>query len=139
MTTAVPAAEAVAFVAAHPHCYLTAVRADGWPTGYAMQAIAGDGHVDFSTYRASAKVRNILRDGQAGLVAWDPDGGTVLWAGGPVEVIEDARPAGRSDGPAGVPEGIVQTVAARHASGKRITLRLTITSARFGSTPARRP
>src|SRR5262249_42244076 len=70
MTTSPPGAasldEALAFIAEHPHLYLLTRRADGYPTGYAMMSRVTRGTVSFSTYRASAKVQNLMREGVAG-------------------------------------------------------------------------
>ncbi len=138
-----PIAEALRFVAAHPHVFLLARRRDGFPTGYAMMARVRNGCVEFSTYRASAKVRNVQRDGWASVLACT--GGhepLVLVASGPVEVLEDVGwgldPVGEPSGPAAtVPREVTETVRARHSSGTRVVLRLRVEHARFTS-PAMR-
>jgi hypothetical protein len=135
---AVTVSEALAFIGAHPHVFLLARRSDGFPTGYAMMSRVRDGGVEFSTYRSSAKVRNLLREGVAGILAAAeaPGDDRVVFAEGAVSVLDGgvwgngggAAAAGAS--PA-VPEAIVETVGARHASGKRCVLRVTIEAARF--------
>ena len=136
-------AEALAFVAEHPHVYLLARRSDGFPTGYAMTARARtrEGCVDFSTYRASAKVKNLLRDGTAGIVASDedPSGGRVLFAEGPLTLLDGAAWTTDEDQPEAtgaklgvdVPAEIVDKVGRRHQDGKRVVLRVRIERARF--------
>jgi hypothetical protein len=134
--------EALTFIAQHPHVYLLARRRDGYPTGYAMTAKVHDGAVEFSTYRASAKVTNLLRDGVAGILAAAeaPGDARVVLVHGSVSVTagswfgqpEPARPG--PDGPRWlVPNEITDAVAARHQSGKRCVLRVTIESARFST------
>ena len=135
-------ADALAFLAEQAHVYLLGRRPDGYPTGYAMMGRVRDGGVEFSTYRASAKVRNLVRDGVASILAVSEvaEDDRVLHAEGPVAVLDgtawlDAArgemPAGPSSGPRAVPSEITDTVAARHASGKRCVLRVTIEQARF--------
>ena len=136
--------DALDFVAEHPHVYLLARRPDGYPTGYAMLARVRDGFVDFSTYRASAKVKNLLRDGVAGILALSdgPDGQVELLAEGTVTMLEEGSwtqttggLVGRS-GQAGpnVPPDVADKVRDRHETGKRIVLRVNLFRARFSST-----
>jgi hypothetical protein len=136
--------EALTFIAEHPHLYLLTRRADGYPTGYAMMSRVTRGTVSFSTYRSSAKVRNLLREGVGGILAVSKDLGDdrVLVAEGTVSVhdgsewFEDqalAPRAARSDFQPSVPKEITETVSSRHESGKRCVLRLSLTSARFSS------
>ena len=132
-------AEALAFLDDHPHVHLLARRADGYPTGYPMTARVRDGAVEFSTYRASAKVRNLLRDGVAGIVATDEASGRVLVAEGPVDQAEgsswadvaDRGPSAPSRLAAAVPGDVTDKVGRRHREGKRIVLRVRIEAARF--------
>jgi hypothetical protein len=135
--------DALDFVAANPHVFLLARRADGYPTAYAMMARVVDGAVEFSTYRASAKVKNLLRDGVGGItsVAEDRDDPRVLVASGSIAAAEapnwvdeveggSANAANLGDRPA-VPSDISDKVRSRHDSGKRTVLRLEIDKARF--------
>jgi hypothetical protein len=135
--------EVLEFVAANTHVYLLGRRSDGYPTVWAMTARAVDGGVEFSTYRASAKVRHLLREATATVLvpAGDPDDHRVLITSGRV-ALGDARAWG-SSGPAGtgsppsvvrlVPEGVAEKVQSRHDSGKRVVLRLSIDEARFSA------
>jgi hypothetical protein len=136
----------LAFIRGQPHVFLLGRRADGLPTGYAMMCKVRGGAVEFSTYRSSAKVRNLLRDGVAGILAVSetPGDDRVVYAEGAVSVHDasewhDAPGEGpspaRSTGRPPVPQEIVETVAARHESGKRCVLRVTIASARFSQRP----
>ena len=141
----ITAAAALEFVAAHPHVYLLGRRPDGWPTGWPMVAVIRDNTVEFSTYRASAKVRNLLRDGVAGLVAVDdsPGARTVLWAEGEVSLVEDGGGPvpGRASAvvPAEVPADVVALVGRRHREGKRVVLRMTVRGAHLGRAPEQEP
>jgi hypothetical protein len=137
--------EALEFLRRHPHVFLLARRPDGFPTGYAMMARVHDGAVDFSTYRASAKVQNLLRDGVAGIVAAaeEPGDDRVLVAEGPVTLLDGSHwdtgsgpDDGREVARALVPAEIAHKVQDRHDSGKRIVLRVTLESARFSTAPA---
>ena len=136
--------DALAFIAAHPHLYLLTRRGDGYPTGYAMMSRVTRGTVSFSTYRSSAKVRNLWREGVGGIlaVAKDPSDDRVLAAEGTVSVhdgsewFEDQDPGSPvppADFEPSVPAEIVQKVSSRHESGKRCVLRLTLTAARFST------
>jgi Pyridoxamine 5'-phosphate oxidase len=141
-------AEALAFVAAHPHVFLLALRPDGYPTGYAMMARVRDGFVDFSTYGSSAKVKNLVRDGVAALVALSDEhnlAASMLYATGPITALPGASWTETTDVTASsdsghftahVPARITEEVRERHQSGKRIVLRMSIETARFSPTPA---
>jgi hypothetical protein len=102
------------------------------------------GTVSFSTYRSSAKVRNLLREGVGGIlaVAKDPGDDRVLGAEGTVSVHDGSEwfedqdlgpPVPPADFRPSVPAEIVQKVSSRHQSGKRCVLRLTLTGARFST------
>ena len=136
--------EALAFVAEHPHLFLLTRRADGYPTGYAMMSRVSRGTVSFSTYRSSAKVTNLLREGVGGILAMSKDAGDdrVLVAQGTVSVHDGSEwfddqvrdgPAPRTDFRPSVPAEISDTVSARHSSNKRCVVRLMLTSARFST------
>ena len=134
--------EALAFLSDHPHVFLLTRRPDGMPTGYAMTAVVDGGSVYFSTYGASAKVANLLREGRALVLASEEDGGTaVVEVGGPVRLVERGLPPGRrtrpgavpTTPPAGmgpVPAEIGERVRSRHESGKRVVVEVRVTHAR---------
>jgi hypothetical protein len=50
------APDVVEFLGRHNQVFLLTRRADGWPTGYPMVGNYHDNGIEFSTYRASAKV-----------------------------------------------------------------------------------
>lgn len=139
-------ADALAFIRRRPHVFLLARRADGFPTAYPMLSKVRGGAVDFSTYRSSAKVTNLLRDGVAAILAVSevPDDDRVAFAQGVVTVLDgthwldddddEAGEAFASGAPgflASVPKVVAATVSARHDGGKRCVLRVTIEQARF--------
>ena len=144
MTSGVPRAtsvdDALEFIGAHSHVYLLGRRPDGYPTGWAMTARARDDAVDFSTYRASAKVRYLAATGVASVLAMSEGDADrrVLLAEGPVSVLDaavwfddGAAPESRSDASRTVPSEVVDKVASRHESGKRCVLRVSIEQASF--------
>jgi len=134
--------EALAFLATHPHVFLLTRRADGFPTGYAMTARVDGTNVLFSTYGASAKVTNLLREGTARVLAFDEGGGSsVVEVGGPVRLVEASRwldtlgapvDAGTPVGIGPVPNEVVDQVRRRHESGKRVVVEMQPTHARRG-------
>jgi hypothetical protein len=144
-------ADAADFLQANPLVYLLGRRADGFPTAWPMTARVRAGAVDFSTYAASAKVRHLLREGVAGVLAVAPEpDGRVLVASGPVrlmpseswfETVSDADADTDADADADaeapdddrpdVPAEVVERVQARHQSGKRAVLRVDLEQAEF--------
>jgi hypothetical protein len=134
-------ADALEFIGAHSHVYLLGRRPDGYPTGWAMTARARGDAVDFSTYRASAKVRYLAATGVASVLSMSEDDADrrILLAEGPLSVLDAAvwfdgqadPPASRSDASRSVPSEVVDTVASRHESGKRCVLRVSIERASF--------
>jgi len=138
-------AQAVDYLAQHTQVYLLARTADGSPTGYPMVGRLNDGGVEFSTYRKSAKVTNVLRNQRASCLVVPRDGSPerrTLWLCGRVSVREDeaaAAAVGREPGAAepsiAVPSEIKQKVKARHDSGKRCVLRIEIEQFRFAGLP----
>jgi len=136
---------ALVFLATHPHVFLLTRRADGFPTAYAMTARVDGTSVLFSTYGASAKVTNLLREGSARVLAFDEDGGTsVFEVGGPVRLVEASRWLDTTDAPVDrgtpvgmgpVPNEVVDQVRRRHESGKRVVVEVQLTHARRGRRP----
>ena len=128
--------EALEFVAANRHAYLLGRRADQFPTGYPMTAFAApdEGVVRFSTYRASAKVRNLEREGVATVLSRSYAPGSTAYAvlRGRVEVTSDAsfleKPRNDADA-ALLPGNYAATAKEAHASGKRCILLLTVDDA----------
>lgn len=130
--------EALAFVATHPHVFLLTRRADGLPTAYAMTARVDVRSILFTTYGASAKVTNLLREGVATVLASEEDGGTrVVEVTGPVAVAAAGRWLAEAPSPrvpvtgmGTVPDEIAATVRERNASSKRIVLEVVAEAAR---------
>ncbi|WP_261558799.1 pyridoxamine 5'-phosphate oxidase family protein [Frankia tisae] len=56
------------FLAAHTRGFLITTRADGGPIGYPMTVRWCDGTLEFNTYRRSAKVAHLRRDGRVCVV-----------------------------------------------------------------------
>jgi hypothetical protein len=126
---------ALEFIREYPHVYLLAYRPDGFPTGYAMMAQVNQGGIEFSTYRSSAKVRYLLEQGVAGVLAAaeSPGDDRVLFVEGRVTLADTKRaPSERQTAVSSgvdkftVPEEITEKVAARHESGKRCILRVVV-------------
>lgn len=122
--------EAEAFLRSHTRTFLVTIRPDGAPACHPMVGWFREGALYMTTYRKSAKVRNLEREPRVACVVTTdddasvrqsvvlrgraevlPPGATMPWAPG------DARPAG-----AGADVG--QKVAARLAEGKRIVVRI---------------
>jgi hypothetical protein len=139
-------ADALAFIAEHPHVYLLSRRADGFPTGYAMTAQVQEGCVVFSTYAKSAKVINLRREPQARVLATDEAGLATVEVGGPIREVDASRwldgPAGAAGADGGpvtarsgmgsVPPEVQDHVRRAHQSDKRVVLELTVEHVRRG-------
>lgn len=135
--------DAVEFVTTHSQVFLLSTLADGSPIGYPMVGRSNGAAVEFSTYRKSAKVRNVLRHPTTSCLVVPRAGSQdrrTLWVSGPVSVTDDASgfKSANGTGTSGiaVPSGIVDTVGARHDAGKRCILRIEIEQFRFGTLPA---
>src|SRR5260370_5614883 len=57
--------DAAAFLGRYTRAFLLTRRRDGAPTIHPMVAFFGDGRVSMTTYRKSAKARNVERDPRA--------------------------------------------------------------------------
>lgn len=133
-----PIEDALRFLAAHPHVYLLSRRPDGYPTGYPMMCMVAPGGVEFSTYRSSAKVANLLREGVGTVLAVsnEPEN-LVLVARGTVSVhdgkqrLPTATTHHDETEQQHVPIEVIERVRRRHDCGKRCLLRLTLTDATF--------
>jgi PPOX class probable F420-dependent enzyme len=126
-------AEAAAFLRANARAFLLTRRRSGGPTGHPMTLrLTPEGDLLFSTYRASAKARNVAREGRASCLVttpWDdPSPSWVLVTGPAVLLGPEANDAWRTSvgGPAvaGVGPEVASTVEARLADGKRVLLRI---------------
>lgn len=132
--------EVTEFLLANSRCFLLTRRASGAPTGHPMTLRVGaDGDLLFSTYRTSAKVRNLVRDPRVACLVTTPADATEqrsVLVTGTAEVIDGdegiAAWEGSAGGPAvgGVGDGVATTVAARMRDGKRVVVRVRPTATR---------
>ncbi|MEE9285772.1 MAG: pyridoxamine 5'-phosphate oxidase family protein [Dehalococcoidia bacterium] len=116
------------FLASHSRTFLLTLRPDGSPTAHPMTGLYNNGALSFSTYRKSAKTRNVQRDPRAACLVTtthdDPDFQAVVFRG-PARVLESQempqrrRPTG--DTPS-VSSGTASRATKRLKSGKRIIL-----------------
>jgi hypothetical protein len=99
-----------------------------------MIGIYNGGHMEFSTYARSQKVRDLQRNPVVCCLVAPPDGDRALMLHGTVELLaghpEGSIEAAVLPGVSVDPE-IAETARARAATGKRVTLRLTPYAARF--------
>ncbi len=63
-----------AFLATHKRSFVMNFRKDGSPTGHPLTAQVINGVLYYNTYRQSAKMRNILRDGRVACLITTDDG-----------------------------------------------------------------
>jgi len=124
------------FLRSTSRAFLLANRADGSPTGWPMTGIyPGDGVLEFSTYRRSQKVVDLVRDPRAAVVLAprDSDRALVLRGKATLDEARDELPASASTAPLhlGVADGIRERAQERMKSGKRVAVRFTPTSATF--------
>jgi pyridoxamine 5'-phosphate oxidase-like protein len=119
--------DVAAFLARHTRVFLLTRRRDGAPTIHPMTGFFADGCVTMTTYRKSAKARNVERDPRAGCLVANGYGKTDVQA---VAVRGRARlrqaalaaaPEAARSAPK-VSESVGERVAERMASGKRVFL-----------------
>jgi hypothetical protein len=105
--------------------FLVSLRADGSPTAHPMTALLEEGRLLFTTYRRSAKARNIERDARVAAVylpPYDEPPQGALSVEGRGEIRGAAQvPQRRGEGPE-VTAPVAERVNDRLASGKRILL-----------------
>ena len=128
-----------AFLARHTRVFLLTRRRDGAPTIHPMTAFFADGRMTMTTYRKSAKARNVERDDRAACLVVNgygkDDVRAVLVRGrGRIRqaTLAALPTAERTDAPSPpgvdrdphpkVSDDVTARVAARMASGKRIFL-----------------
>jgi len=122
-----PAAER--FLAAHTRAFLFTLRADGAPACHPMVAFWRDGVLFMTTYRKSAKARNIARDARVAclvLTADDAPAVAGVTVRGRAEVVSpEGFTASASGGPrVAAGRDVASKVQARLAEGKRVVLRI---------------
>ena len=119
--------DAAAFLARYTRAFLLTRRRDGSPTIHPMTAFFADGRVTMTTYRKSAKARNVERDPRAGCLvvngyAKDDVRGVLVRGRGVIRrATMEALPSGGSEAPK-VSDGVTARIADRMASGKRVFL-----------------
>src|SRR5262245_60299068 len=125
--------DVAAFLGRHTRAFLLTRRRDGSPTIHPMTAFFADGRMTMSTYRKSAKARNVERDERAACLVVngygkdDVSAVLVRGRGRLRQATMAAMPtAERSEPDASPPpkvsDDVTARVAARMASGKRIFL-----------------
>ena len=123
--------EAERFLHEHTRTFLLTLRPDGGPTCHPMVAFYRDGALYMTTYRKSAKVRNLTRDARVACVVMAPDdapGMRAVVLRGRAEVV--AAEAMRGAAAAGAAD-IASVVQARLAEGKRVVVRVVPDEARL--------
>jgi hypothetical protein len=134
-----PEPDVVEFIGRHNQVFLLTHRDDGWPTGYPMVGNSRDGGVEFSTYRASAKVARVVREGHASCLVVPRDGSgddRCLWIAGAAGIRDDTEAsAARTSEPGAaglaVPADIAAKAALRMHEGKRCLMRVEIRATRW--------
>jgi hypothetical protein len=130
------APDVIEFLSQHDQVFLLTRRGDGWPTGYPMVGNYRDDGIEFSTYRASAKVARVMRDGRASCLVVPRDqaeDARSLWVRGAATIREGVPPA-RSPARGsdlGVPDDVAAKVTRRLEEGKRCVLRVEVSEARW--------
>jgi hypothetical protein len=120
--------DVAAFLRRYTRVFLLTRRRDGAPTIHPMTGFFADGRVTMSTYRKSAKARNVDRDPRAACLVVNGYGkddvrGVLVRGRGSLRQAAMAAPAAAEAGEAPKVSGSVATrVAARMASGKRVFL-----------------
>jgi PPOX class probable F420-dependent enzyme len=129
--------EAERFLSEHTRTFLLTLRPDGAPTCHPMVAFYRDGALYMTTYRKSAKVRNLTRDARVACVVTAPDDAPVVRAvvlRGRAEIVPaDAMLGAAASGPrvAGAGRDVASKVQARLAEGKRIVVRIVPDEVRY--------
>ena len=119
--------DVAAFLGRHTRVFLLTRRRDGSPTMHPMTGFFADGRITMSTYRKSAKARNVERDPRAACLIVNGYGSAdvraVLVRGRAALRRAEAAafPAAGHETPA-VSASVAGRVAERMASGKRVFL-----------------
>jgi hypothetical protein len=119
--------DVAAFLGRHTRVFLLTRRRDGSPTIHPMTAFFADGRVTMTTYRKSAKARNVERDERAACLVVNGYGKDDVRAvlvrgrGRLRQATLAALPTAEREEPK-VSGDVTARVAARMASGKRVFL-----------------
>jgi hypothetical protein len=115
--------DVAAFLGRQTRVFLVTRRRDGAPTIHPMTGTFAAGRVTMSTYRKSAKARNVERDPRAACL--------VVNGYGTDELRRAELPAGAGRAAPQAGAGVAATVADRMASGKRVFLDVEADDATF--------
>ena len=119
--------DVAAFLARYTRMFLLTRRRDGAPTIHPMTGFFADGRVTMTTYRKSAKARNVARDPRAACLVVNGYGhddvrGALVRGRGSLREGTMAVPARSATAAPKVSDSVSARVADRMASGKRIFL-----------------
>ena len=119
--------DVAAFLGLHTRVFLLTRRRDGAPTIHPMTGFWADGRVTMSTYRKSAKGRNVERDPRAACLVVNGYGkddvqGVLVRGRGSLRQATMAVPASSESAAPKVSDSVTSRVADRMASGKRVFL-----------------
>ena len=128
--------DVAAFVARYTRMFLLTRRPDGAPTIHPMTGFFADGRVTMTTYRKSAKARNVVRDERASCLVVNGYGhadvrGALVRGRGRLREGSMAVPADSASAAPKISDGVTARVAERMASGKRVFLDVEPDDARF--------
>ena len=128
--------EVAAFLGRHTRMFLLTRRRDGAPTIHPMTGFFADGRITMTTYRKSAKARNVERDERAACLVVNGYGhadvrGALVRGRGRLREGTMAVPADSASAAPKVSDSVTARVADRMASGKRIFLDVEPDDARF--------
>jgi hypothetical protein len=119
--------DVAAFLARHTRAFLLTRRRDGAPTIHPMTAFFADGRTTMSTYRKSAKARNVERDPRASCLVVNGYGktdvrGALVRGRASLRAAATTPPAATASEAPKVSAGVAGRVAERMATGKRVFL-----------------
>ena len=119
--------DVAAFLGRHTRMFLLTRRRDGAPTIHPMTGFFADGRITMTTYRKSAKARNVARDERAACLVVNGYGhadvqGALVRGTGRLREGTMAVPARSATAAPKVSDSVSARVADRMASGKRIFL-----------------
>jgi hypothetical protein len=119
--------DVAAFLARYTRVFLLTRRHDGAPTIHPMTGFYADGRMTMTTYRKSAKARNVERDPRAACLVVDGYGkgdvrGALVRGRGTIRTAAMTLPSATTSDAPKVSSSVAGRVADRMASGKRIFL-----------------
>jgi hypothetical protein len=128
--------DVASFLARHTRLFLLTRRRDGAPTIHPMTGFFADGRVTMTTYRKSAKARNVARDPRAACLVVNGYGhddvrGALVRGRGSLREGAMAVPGANAGAAPKVSGSVTTRVAERMASGKRVFLDVEPDDARF--------